>query len=864
MSMGLSLGLRLGGSWIGGGGPLVIVGNSDTIVSGPITWTLSEAADYGYSEDGHAFVVAQPGLTILSRTNAATTAESQPVNGTMKNPQRNALHGYDGRLGSYSAGANQSFPISVAAGDVVVGAVHEPVAAATSRQGVVQSYSPLHFVSSAWPANTIAPAVTGWSGRGVPAHYTVDLDAAVAALPSYNITAISRPTLAAVLERFDRFELAWGQTDTTAEGGYEYLTTRGAAGSGVTNYGQNLGKWIGAAALYLMSNEATTEQKKTLLTRMISHGVQSYDPIAGSATGLAPNGGHWQFLFAPFVAALKYTGRSSALATLSTVAAGNVLGQAFIYDAGLIAALAPHDDLTKPHISRRRAVSGVSGNTITVATNRVGETGDAPRSFFTSLRLKRESDGASAIVASQASSAITSSGTGTVSFVIDAQPTPAFAPSDVVYFESVDPISVGDADWRVTNVNTINPSFAQEYRGINFWTEEILFARGIGAWHASFDAAEAYVVRANKTNNPAPARDYPTHHDTVAGFTFASDFWAAHAPALIGAAPVFITDASISGSAVEGATLTAVSGTLGGTPTITSTYQWRRDGVDISGATGSTYDINFALDAGTLISVRQTATNGLGSEVSTSAPVGPVVAAYAPIAVEFDGTTWAHLASGFDGGAGGKTGLVFFDIYCPGTWKTGGAILQMQTGGGTSQVLVQLSTTGRIELLARNPSNTFIASCIAANNSFVANTGYTVAFAWDTAIPRIQMYARPWGGAWSSVIAGTPTPTLDAVTGAIGRAMVGATNAGGAGALPAGVYLGNVWAATDRTLDLSIADNRALLVPLRFKGNSGDLIVGGASPLYLDGPTATWHTNKGTGGGFTLAGSLTTAPVTPT
>lgn len=57
-------------------------------------------------------------------------------------------------------------------------------------------------------------------------------------------------------------------------------------------------------------------------------------------------------------------------------------------------------------------------------------------------------------------------------------------------------------------------------------------------------------------------------------------------------APAVLTNPTISGLGEIGATLTQVSaGTYSGAPTPTLTRNWQADGVDISGATGTTYEI---------------------------------------------------------------------------------------------------------------------------------------------------------------------------------------------------------------------------------------------------------------------------------
>jgi hypothetical protein len=77
-------------------------------------------------------------------------------------------------------------------------------------------------------------------------------------------------------------------------------------------------------------------------------------------------------------------------------------------------------------------------------------------------------------------------------------------------------------------------------------------------------------------------------------------------------APANITSPSISGSNVVGQTLTVTDGDWSGAPTPTYSYQWKRAGSSIGGATSSTYALVQA-DATFAITCTVTATNVAGS-----------------------------------------------------------------------------------------------------------------------------------------------------------------------------------------------------------------------------------------------------------
>ena len=107
------------------------------------------------------------------------------------------------------------------------------------------------------------------------------------------------------------------------------------------------------------------------------------------------------------------------------------------------------------------------------------------------------------------------------------------------------------------------------------------------------------------------------------------------------AAPVNTGEPSISGSAVEGQTLAATSGTWTGGQPITFAYQWVRCGSNggaadgsncafISGATKTTYVLT-STDVGSRMRVRVTATNSSGSQTAASNATQVVQTGKAPV-----------------------------------------------------------------------------------------------------------------------------------------------------------------------------------------------------------------------------------------
>ncbi|MDQ3024166.1 MAG: hypothetical protein M3R04_07275, partial [bacterium] len=98
--------------------------------------------------------------------------------------------------------------------------------------------------------------------------------------------------------------------------------------------------------------------------------------------------------------------------------------------------------------------------------------------------------------------------------------------------------------------------------------------------------------------------------------------------AVVPVAPANTSLPTISGTAMEGNTLTGANGTWTGSPTGYA-YQWRANGVNITGASNPTYVLT-AADVGKTITFRVTATNAGGSTVATSASTAAVTAAPVP------------------------------------------------------------------------------------------------------------------------------------------------------------------------------------------------------------------------------------------
>ncbi len=79
--------------------------------------------------------------------------------------------------------------------------------------------------------------------------------------------------------------------------------------------------------------------------------------------------------------------------------------------------------------------------------------------------------------------------------------------------------------------------------------------------------------------------------------------------------------------------------------------------------------------------------------------------------------------------------------------------------------------------------------------------------------------------------------------------------------------LADVWIDYGRFVNFSTVSNRRKFIDAAGKpvdlGSDGSIPFGAAPIMYFSGPTDTWHTNDGDGGGFTENGALTTASTSP-
>jgi len=201
-------------------------------------------------------------------------------------------------------------------------------------------------------------------------------------------------------------------------------------------------------------------------------------------------------------------------------------------------------------------------------------------------------------------------------------------------------------------------------------------------------------------------------------------------PPINTAAPV------ITGTTKVGQTLTIPNGTWSNSPS-SFARQWLRDGVAISGATGSTY-VLVSGDAAKMISCRVTATNADGSGSVTATAVGPIVASNPPV------NTVEPVISG--------TVAVGSTLTIPnGTWSNSPSSYARQWLRNGANISGATATT--YALVAADQGATISCRVTATNaDGSTAVTSATVGPVPDATLNAIN---------WSDVNISTPNPTGD-------------------------------------------------------------------------------------------------------
>lgn len=514
------------------------------------TWTGSEPS--GNFVDGPAYVVKASGsISVDEPTPLETVDLGAVVHGAQLNPIYAGIdrQGYCEHSTDYDAAYKQStWPLSMSPGDNLVKANSRTTTngeapgtwnSSERRRGVNVDTSTLCVVATAPDSETFAPPVCTGNAGALPFKQTryADLDAAVAALPNWDVSSFSAevPTFNDVTLSIDYWAPLYGQLPGAASGsGYQsalpfYWTATGS------NYGRDGIRATDAAGLLLISNAITAAEKKQLLTRMISLGAQWHEGLKAGGVVLGGNGAHHQFGFLPMMFYLYYTQKN--FDDMLTYTPNHQLAQTFLLTQSHM-----DNELTFFHSNsnwsastRARQITAVSGNDITYEA---GLPGDDVNIRMEGAVMVRQSDGARRLV-----TATPNSGISTVA----SQPSPAFAVGDVICFDYdvTGGYQVGQGHWgigtsqAVKNWGTFVIGTDASYRNLQFWTGGLIVCEAMG-WTGfnGYGAFKAYVEACN--NYPAQVPDnspWATHHQPFAGKDFSENFWNTHYSSMTGSPP---------------------------------------------------------------------------------------------------------------------------------------------------------------------------------------------------------------------------------------------------------------------------------------------------------------------------------------
>ena len=214
--------------------------------------------------------------------------------------------------------------------------------------------------------------------------------------------------------------------------------------------------------------------------------------------------------------------------------------------------------------------------------------------------------------------------------------------------------------------------------------------------------------------------------------------------------------------------------------------------------------------------------------------------------VNFDGTNdRLSRGSGLTGAADGKVGTVSFYIRVLGITGTDHIL-----NSSFNRMSIDLTTSG-IAIVGENAAGSEILNI--NTSALTENVLYHVMASWDLANTATHLYVNNIDDKTQT------TATDDSIDYTVSNWGIGADPTGGE---EFNGCLGHFYFNSAEYVDLSSAPNRSKFYipgstdPVNM-GSDGSAPTGTAPIIFLNNPLATWHTNLGSGGGFTESGALT-------
>lgn len=224
-------------------------------------------------------------------------------------------------------------------------------------------------------------------------------------------------------------------------------------------------------------------------------------------------------------------------------------------------------------------------------------------------------------------------------------------------------------------------------------------------------------------------------------------------------------------------------------------------------------------------------------------------------AVNFDGTNdFLDIAGALSGAVDNKTGLFSFWL----NFNGGNGISQQILIGGDSDISFLRRTDDKIVFTLRDAANLIVWQAITTTTFNDLSGWMHFLLSLNAGLPARHIFVNDILETVTSETTNDTTINWDGVVGAIGATAAAANKID---ADMAEVYF------TNEFLDISVEANRRKFIDLDGKpvdlGGDGSVPTGTVPLVFQSGATVFWHTNKGSGGGFTENGALTDAATSP-
>lgn len=225
---------------------------------------------------------------------------------------------------------------------------------------------------------------------------------------------------------------------------------------------------------------------------------------------------------------------------------------------------------------------------------------------------------------------------------------------------------------------------------------------------------------------------------------------------------------------------------------------------------------------------------------------------YIPNAVRFDGTNdYLNLASDLTGVSDGAEGT--YSGFANFKGGNGSTHVFHSSADAATRFFIHKNTSNLIRIRGQNTGGGTVLEAFSATAYTDADEWLHILISWNQTTSDIWMYINDVDD-----LAASPTQVANNIDYTQGNWGVGA-NPGGANKLNADRADDYLNLAT--SFDLSVTANRRKFITPTLRpvdlGGDGSRPTGSSPASWLSGPTDTWHTNDGAGGGFTENGALT-------